>query len=193
MKIIKKEEGAKLSLKLKLFTCLSLAVVLICVFIVGVMAATKEKVLIDGSIVFVVDDQSLYVRDVRVQQDFSEKQQTVPGFTDGFINDEFHVDLTTVQSSNNSTGTIAIYFDVINLLVDDTSSNYVAEAAWTNSPVQGVSFELIDGSQYIAAPTVPPDELSDSTPLSGTIILMINVTTNKTFSMSNITITIREP
>ena len=183
-----------MSLKAKIVSFVAIIVLVVGLLVVGVLAATnQQKISMKGNINFVINDKNFYINDVRLQQGMSDTPKTVPGFIKGFINGEYQLDLSKASIDTNSAGSFLLYFDIINFTVQGQTSNYIAEASWTNGSVEDVSFEIRESSKYIAAATVSSDNLSDSTPLSGTIMLEVNLFSGDSFDLSDITITIRDP
>ena len=78
----------------------------------------------NGSVNFEIADKSLYVKDVRMQEDnnsapYSLKDQD--RFMPGFINGNFDMDL---GDFTNSYGSFALYFDIINTMDETTSETF---------------------------------------------------------------------
>ena len=182
-----------MSVKSKLTAIITMTILVVCIIIVGVLAVGTQKISMKGNIDFNIADKSLYIRDVRIQQDTNEAPYTVPGFLKGYVNGDFKMDLSTQSIMQNSTGSFVLYFDIVNLSQNSQTSNLIAEAAWTTGVVSGVNFEIREGSQYIDEATASAETFNESTPLSGTIELEVNLTTGTSFDLSNITVTIREP
>ena len=182
-----------MALKSKLILLLTMALLALCIIIAGVYAAAQQKISMQGTVNIVVDDQTMYLRDVRIQHGMSQTPTSVEGFRKGYINTDFQLDLSEADLGTSSTGTFILYFDVVNLIVGGQTSEYLAEASWTGSEVAGVTFSIDHDSRMIDEGTVAPSNLTDSTPLSGTIVLEVNVFSGTSFDLSNITITIRQP
>ena len=182
-----------MALKSKLILLLTMAALALCIIIAGVYAAAQQKISMQGTVNIVVDDQTMYLRDVRIQHGMSQTPTSVEGFRKGYINTDFQLDLSEADLGTSSTGTFILYFDVVNLITDGQTSEYLAEASWTGSEVGGASFSIDHDSRMIDEGTVAPTAFTDSTPLSGTIVLEVNVLSGTSFDLSNITITIREP
>ena len=181
-----------MSIKVKLISSIVMAVLVICLLIVGVLAADNATITLQGSLSFEIDNRSLYLRDVRLQQSMDDTPETVPGFEKGFIDGEYLLDMSNQQIEQNNLGTFFMYFDIVNYIDDGVNTLYKAEAAWTNAAISGVQFKIREGSQYIDQATALADDVSDSVPLSGTLILEVNTNGSRTFDMSNITIAIDE-
>ena len=176
-----------MSVKVKLVSCIVGLFVTIAMLVFGVLAATQSDFLFQGNVTFAVADKSLYVRNVRYQHGMNTPQN-VPGFRQGFINGGFDLNMSNVDFGDNTTGTFVLYFDIINFVVDGTTHEYIASASWTNSAVSGVSFSIDSGSEVISQGTVTPENLTDSTPISGSVALEIFVNNTTNFDLSNITI-----
>ena len=181
-----------MSAKVKLMSCIFGIIIAFGVMIMGVFAAVQQNITMTGDVNFDIADKTLYLRDVRLQNGLNDPQ-SVPGFRPGYINNEFSLDLSQQDLPENTTGTFLLYFDIVNLIIDGQTKEYVAEASWTGTPVSGAEFSIQSGSEKIAAGTVPPSELSSATPISGTVILDVSVYSGTSFDLSSITLTIREP
>ena len=99
-----------MSLKLKLISILALFTLMLGVLIMGVFAVT-QNIGLKGSISFNVPDKSLFVKDIRVQTEVTGKAETIDNFMPGYLNENFVLDLGTVESES---GTIGLYFDIVN-------------------------------------------------------------------------------
>ena len=181
-----------MTVKMKLMTVIAAFLIVLAVCIIAVFAASSASFTITGSIIFEVDNQSLFLQDVRVQQNLNEEPKSLQGFDKGFINGEYCVDMSTQQFSSSGNGTFLVYFDIVNYVHKGVNTLYKAEAVWTGSPVSGVSFRLRDGSERIEQATIYVEDATDNDPVSGTLILEVSATTASTFDMSNITIAINE-
>ena len=176
-----------MSAKVKLVSCIFGLIITIGMLVVGVLAATQSDFLFQGNVTFAVADKSLYVRNVRYQHGMNTPQN-VPGFRQGFINGGFDLNMSNVDFGDNTTGTFVLYFDIINFVVGGTTHEYIASASWTSSAVSGVSFSIDSGSEVISKGTVTPENLTDSTPISGSVALEIFVNNTTNFDLSNITV-----
>ena len=105
------------SLRMKLFTGISMFVIALSMLIIGVWAEGEtQTITMQGSVNFEIADKSLYVQDVRMQEDvnsapYSLKEQD--RFMPGFINGNFDMNL---GDFTNSYGSFALYFDIINTI-----------------------------------------------------------------------------
>ena len=181
-----------MTLKSKLISCIAMAVLFVCIIIVGVLAIDQQTIKMKGSVVFEVDDPSLYIRDVRIQQSMSDTPTTVEGFMKGFINGEYKLDMSNQTIDDNAVGSFLLYFDIVNLINNGTTTQYKAQSSWTNGEVSGIRFKIREESQIIEAGTVTAENMTDSTPLSGTLVLEVNTNNTNSFDLSNITITLDE-
>ena len=179
--------------KTKLISLIAMALVTLAVMIFGVFAATSQTITMQGVVNINVDDQTLYLRDVRMQTDMAESPKSVPGFRKGYINGDFQLDLSSHGLTASTTGTFVLYFDIVNLIISGQTSEYIVEADWADGAVSGASFSIDHDTRMIDEGTVTPANLTASTPLSGSVALEVNVTSGTSFDLSKIAITVREP
>ena len=186
------------SLRMKLFTGISMFVVALALLIVGVWAIGEtQTITMQGSVNFVIADKSLYVKDVRMQEDnisapYSLKDQGK--FFPGFINGNFGMDL---GDFTNNYGAFALYFDIINTMDETTSETFAYTVDQPTAPsgtTVSVSILGSDGTTLDKIPqgTVKPSEISDSTLVTATIKLTIASTSSSTVDLGNITLTINQ-
>ena len=184
------------SLRMKLFTGISMFVVALTLLIVGVWAVGEtQTITMNGSVNFEIADKSLYVKDVRMQEDnnsvpYSLKDQD--RFKPGFINGNFDMDL---GDFTNNYGSFALYFDIINTMDETTSETFAYTVEQPTAPsgtTVDVSILGTDGAtlEQIPQGTVKPSEISDSTLVTATIKLTIASTSSSSVDLSGITITI---
>ncbi len=178
-------------LRVKLVSALAMMLLMIGVLIVGIFAAQTQTITMEGSVNFEISDKTLYIQDVRVQMDnnnepYSLKEQGE--FLPGYINGNFSMNL---GSLDNTYGSFAIYFDIVNLMVDGQTAVYNAKATTTQ---EGVTLEPsgeILGAE-LSADTATADELNNPANLSGTIKLLVTATSVPTVYLNQITLTINE-
>ena len=186
------------SLRIKLFTGISMFVVVLALLIVGVWAIGEtQTITMNGSVNFEIADKSLYVKDVRMQEDnnsapYSLKDQD--RFMPGFINGNFDMNL---GDFTNSYGSFALYFDIINTMDETTSETFAYTVEQPTAPsgtTVSVSILDTDGTTLDQIPqgTVKPSEISDSTLVTATIKLTIASTSSSSVDLSGITITINQ-
>ena len=186
------------SLKVKLFSSLSMFAIALSMLIIGVWAVGEtQTITMNGSVNFEIADKSLYVQDVRMQEDvnsapYSLKEQG--RFMPGFINGNFDMNL---GDFTNSYGSFALYFDIINTMDETTSETfaYIVEQPTAPSGTT-VSVSILDTEgttlEQIPQGTVKPSEISDSTLATATIKLTIASTSSSSVDLSGITVTINQ-
>ena len=177
-----------MGLKAKLLSCVAMFVFIVGIVIVGVLAANNADFLFQGDLNYNIADKSLYVKDVQYQHGMIGEPVTVPGFREGYINNGFELNIESAQIETNTVGTFVLYFDIINLIVDGQTHEYIASASWADTAVTGISFSIDTSSATIAKGTVTPENLTDSTPISGRVALEIRSTVDQTFDLSNIAV-----
>ena len=95
------------SLKVKLFTVVSLLVLMIAMLIIGVWAIGQSQTIsLQGSVSFNIADKSLYVKDIRVKSVTTNESSTMPEFVPGYINGDFVLNLGSVASTSGSIETL---------------------------------------------------------------------------------------
>ena len=156
----------------------------IMMLIVGVFAvSSSHNINLYGQVDFVISSDSLYVKDVRIKYD-SEEEQQLPNFIPGFIND-LNINLSGLTSQS---GNFTLYFDIINT----TDSTYSVDEVSLSSDLvlDGVSVSF---SGNIAAGTVSSGaEITDTTPISGQLVINVSATQAAEIDLSGITIVIAE-
>lgn len=166
------------SLKFKLFSSLSMFVIALSMLIIGVWAVGEtQTITMNGSVNFEIADKSLYVQDVRMQEDnnsvpYSLKDQG--RFMPGFINGNFDMDL---GDFTNSYGSFALYFDIINTMDETTNETFAYTVEQPMAPsgtTVSVSILGTDGAilEQIPQGTVKPSEISDSTLVTATVTII---------------------
>ena len=180
-----------MSAKVKLMSVISLFILMLGVVILGVLATGPQTIHLDGSVNFNVGDKSLYVKDVRLQEDMSSDPVSLKEtgrFMPGYINETLNMSLG--EGNINSYGSIMLYFDVINTVDSTGNSNmYTASATTTQSEVTVSA--IVDNTQgYIPSGTVAPEEITSTMSETATIIVTISGTEGTTVDLSQITITL---
>ena len=185
-------------LKAKLFTGISMFVLALSMLIVGVWAVGEtQTITMSGSVNFEIADKSLYVKDVRMQEDvnsapYSLKEQG--RFMPGFINGNFDMNL---GDFTNSYGAFALYFDIINTIDETTNETFAYTVDQPTAPSGTTVSVSILGSDGLALEQIPqgtvkPSQITESTPATATIKLTITSTSSSTVDLSEITITINQ-
>ena len=167
--------------------------------VVGIYAAEIQYIKLGGNITFNVDDKSLYVQDVRVQEDMDssttpyslkEKGKFIPGY----INEEFNMNLGTY---NNTYGGLMVYFDIINTM-DENRNSYMYDVTASTTQTDGeikVQAVVDNDEGYIPFGSITPSEITSTTSPTATVILTITSSQGIEVDLSQITIAItrREP
>ena len=186
------------SLKVKLFSTISVFVIALSMLIVGVWAVGQSQTItMEGSVNFNVADKSLYVKDVRMQEDNNSTPYSLieqDKFMPGYINGNFNMDL---GEFTNDYGTFALYFDIINTMDESTSETFAYTVDPPTQPSNGTATITIldingDAIDKIPQGTVKPSQISDSTQASATIKLTVSSTSSSQVDLSEITITINQ-
>ena len=121
-------------LKVKLISAITLFMLMLGVLIIGVVAASSQTLTMTGSVQFNVGDRSLYVKNVKIQQDMSGTLYDVENFMPGYINGSFNMNIGEFSTENgnaNQYGSFRIYFYIINT----TDSTYNAVIHVANSKI----------------------------------------------------------
>lgn len=168
-------------IKLKLVSFISAFILVLSLVMVGVFAATNKSITMNGSVQFVVNDRSLFVKEVRMQETGSTAETIT--FTPGYINGEFNFD---VGDFVNNRGSFTIYFDIINT----TTTTYTVSVDYS-----GLS--SITGLEISASPKVPASEeaittITEDTPKTTTLELKVINPNLSTIDLSQIIITFEE-
>ena len=182
-----------MSLKIKLISCISLFMLMIGVLIIGVFAATQQQITMQGSVSFNVPDKSLYVKSVRYQEAGGEVID-VESFVPGYINGSYNMDLTSLNTMENSHGTFSLYFDMINL----------TNNPWAITDVYLPETLTSAGVSASHSGIIPTNDLTDTdddgyknfdanTPIDGSLILTITAPNSDIVDLQGIVVTIDEP
>ena len=186
------------SLRMKLFTAISMFVIALSMLIIGVWAVGESQTItMQGSVNFEIADKSLYVKDVRMQEDINSAPYSLKDqdrFMPGFINGNFDMDL---GDFTNSYGSFALYFDIINTMDETTNETFAYTVEQPTAPsgaTVSVSILDTDGTtlEQIPQGTVKPSQITDSTQITATIKLTVASTSSSSVDLSGITITINQ-
>ena len=185
-----------MSLKVKLISAISLFILMLGALILGVFAASQQTITMQGNITFNVPDRSLYVKAVRYQAT-GEEAIDVTSFSQGYINENFNLDLTSLsQAEPNKHGSFTLYFDIINA----TNMQWAIEKVTLSETLKGEGVteshsgiievnELTEtdseGFKVFDVATAPYDTLSLT-------ITAPRASTTNPLDLSDITITINE-
>ena len=169
------------SLKVKLVSIVSAFILALSLLIVGVWAIGEaQHINLSGSVNFTISDDTLYIKDIRVREqgDLTGQGTTIENFIPGFVNGDIDLDLGERTADTSFT----LLFDVINT----TTTEYKAS---TVSTIPNATL-LVSG--IIAGDGIAPSEITNSTPISGTIVMTVTVQSAGTVSLDGIVIDIEE-
>ncbi len=180
------------TLRLKLISLIAMVCLVLGLVVVGIYAAEIQYIKLGGNITFSVDDKSLYVQDVRVQEDmqsnpYSLKEQGI--FIPGYINGEFNMN---IGSFTNNYGGFSLYFDIINT-VDESGNSYVYDVtATTGQTADGVEVQVVvdNKDNHIPPGAITPSDIDNTTLPTATVILTVTSPQGIEVDLSQITITI---
>ena len=169
------------SLKVKLVSIVSAFILALSLLIVGVWAVGEaQHINLSGSVNFTISDNTLYIKDIRVRDegDLTGQGTTIDNFLPGFVNGDIDLDLGERTADTSFT----LLFDVINT----TTTEYKA------STVSTIPNATLSVSGTIAGDGIAPSEITNSTPISGTIVMTVTVQSAGTVSLDGIVIDIEE-
>ncbi len=180
-----------MSLKMKLVSMVSAFILVLSLMLTGVLASQMQTLTMTGSVNFNVADKSLYVKQVRIKHNNGSDPQVVSDFSPGYINGNFDMN---IGEHNNSTGSFALYFDIINA----TDTKWVIAGVELSEQLQA------EGVIESHSGTIEVNELTDTdtdgyknfdpstTAIDGTLILTITAPNSSSIDLSGITITLEE-
>ena len=173
------------SLRIKLFSAISMFVIALSMLIIGVWAIGEtQTITMNGNVTFNIVDDSLYIKDVKIKQDNNSEPASVSSFMPGYINGNFDMDLTNLDT--NTLGSFNLYFYIIN-----TSNNiYNATLSLTGDMVQQNVSVTLENSQIPATTLTDGESISQDTPESIILILQMSTTSETFIDLSDITINI---
>ena len=169
------------SLKVKLVSIVSAFILALSLLIVGVWAVGEAKhINLSGNVNFTISDNTLYIKDIRVREaeDLTGQGTTIDNFLPGFVNGDIDLDLGERTADTSFT----LLFDVINT----TTTDYRASTVLT------IPNATLSVSGTIAGDGVAPSEITNSTPISGTIVMTVTVQSAGVVSLDGIVIDIEE-
>lgn len=169
------------SLKVKLVSIVSAFILALSLLIVGVWAVGEaQHINLSGSVNFTISDNTLYIKDIRVRDegDLTGQGTTIDNFLPGFVNGDVDLDLGERTADTSFT----LLFDVINT----TTTEYKA------STVSTIPNATLSVSGTIAGDGIAPSEITNSTPISGTIVMTVTVQSAGVVSLDGIVIDIEE-
>lgn len=151
-------------LKVKLFTGISMFVIVLSILIIGVWAVEDaRRINLSGSIDFTISEDLLYVKDIRIRNidDTTGQGTTIDNFLPGFVDGDIDINLGEFSTETSFT----LLFDIIN------TSTVIYEAS-TNSTIANAT---ISASGIIAGDGIDPSTITADTTPSGTIALTVEV------------------
>ena len=151
-------------LKVKLFTGISMFVIVLSILIIGVWAVEDaRRINLSGSIDFTISEDLLYVKDIRIRNidDTTGQGTTIDNFLPGFVDSDIDINLGEFSTETSFT----LLFDIIN------TSTVIYEAS-TNSTIANAT---ISASGIIAGDGIDPSTITADTTPSGTIELTVEV------------------
>lgn len=152
-----------MSIKLKLISLISAFLLVLGLIVVGVLAASSQTITMHGNVNFVVNDKSLYVKEVRMQEAGGE-MEVISNFTPGYINGNFDFN---VGDFENNRGSFALYFDIINT----TTSSYTASVTVPES--YAANNIEVETTGRIPASESEITTITSDTPISATLVLTV--------------------
>ena len=169
------------SLKVKLVSVVSAFILALSLLIIGVWAVGEaQHINLSGSVNFTISNDTLYIKDIRIRDanDLTGQGSTIENFIPGFVNGDFDLDLGERTADTSFT----LLFDVINT----TTTEYKA------STVSTIPNATLSVSGIIVGDGVAPSEITNRTPISGTIVMTVTVQSAGTVSLDGIVIDIEE-
>ena len=161
------------SLKFKLYSITIFIVLVVIALIVGIYASQTQTITLSGSINFEVADKSLYVQDVRMQNGvtmpiYSLKENGT--FHSGYINGQFNM---YIGEYTNNYGTFLLYFDIINTIGEDNTSNMYSATAASSQNGVSVNATIDNYEEYIPEGAISPEDINSSTEATATLKLEV--------------------
>lgn len=148
------------SLKVKLSITFVMMFVAFAMLIVGIWAVEEAKYInLHGYVDFNVENNDLYIKDIRLQKNGTSQSVTLPNFMPGYFSDSLTLNVSDYKNDSSFT----MYIDVINM----TDKIYVAS---TSTNISG------EVSGAINADNV--QTITSSTGKSGTVTLSISSTSS---------------
>ena len=171
-----------MSIKMKLVSLVSAFILVLGLVIAGVLAASSQTITMNGSVNFNVTDKSLWVKEVRMQE-AGEEPVVISNFTPGYINGDFNFN---VGDHNNSRGSFALQFDIINT----TTNTYLVNVDYSGlSIITGLEVNI---TNLIPANTETITTITSETPITTTLELIVSNPNLADIDLSLITININE-
>ena len=167
------------SLKVKLFSILSMFVIALAMLIIGVWAVGEtQHINLSGNVDFTITDGNLYIKDIRMK-DANDAGQgtTISNFIPGFIDSSFDLKLGTINADASFT-----------LIIDVVNTSPTTYDASTNSTLPNGSISV---SGRIEGDDVPLAEVATAD-ISGQVTLAITQTSSGPIDLNLIDIILTE-
>ena len=179
-----------MSLKSKLISLVTMICLVAGIMLVGIFAAQQQTLTMTGNVQFNINDRSLYVKQVRIKQDNSSAEpQVVSDFMPGYINGEFNMN---IGEYDNSLGSFALYFDIINATDDEWEIKNVTLSEQLQSEQVSVTYSGIIEKNDIVEKDEDGYKIFDpeTTDIDGSLILVVTAPNSDSINLSGITITL---
>ena len=167
------------SLRIKLFSAISMFVVALALLIVGVWAVGEtQHINLSGNVDFTISDNNLYIKDIRFRDAGSSEQgTTIDNFIPGFVKSSFELNLGSFDVDSD--------FDLIIDVVNTTTTIYEVNTSFD------ISNGLVTVSGRIEGDGVPLTEVSTAD-ISGQIILNVTITSAGIVDLDQVDIPLTE-
>ena len=167
------------SLRMKLFSAISMFVVALALLIVGVWAVGEtQHINLSGNVDFTISDNNLYIKDIRFRDAGSSEQgTTIDNFIPGFVKSSFELNLGSFDVDSD--------FDLIIDVVNTTTTIYEVNTSFD------ISNGLVAVSGRIEGDGVPLTEVSTAD-ISGQIILNVTITSAGIVDLDQVDIPLTE-
>ena len=184
-----------MTLKIKIISITTMFCLMLVALIVGIYASQTQTITLSGSINFEIADKSLYVQDVRMQNGVTTPIYSLKengDFYSGYINGEFNM---YIGEYENNYGTFLLYFDIINTVGEDNTSNMYSATATSSQSGVSVNATIDNYEEYIPEGTISPEDITSSTEATATLKVEVTSSAGTEIDLSQITITlsVREP
>lgn len=168
------------SQSVKFVSLISLCLLAIAMFVVGVWAVTAPSLNINGNVDMTVGTNALYIKDLRIKDadDPSDTGTTFENFDPGFVHNNIPVNLGRIDR----TSSFILLFDVVNT----TTTYYMAS---TNSTVSGAT---LSAEGILMNSGISPTEAVTTSEISGTISLTVTLTSSSPVTLNNVVINFEE-
>ena len=180
--ILKLKGENYMSTKMKLASLISAFILVVGMVVIGVLAASSQTITMNGSVNFNVADKSLWVKEVRMQESGSDPV-VISDFSPGYINGDFNFD---VGEHENSRGSFALYFDIINTTTNSYNVSVTVPESYTSNNIE------VSVTSSIPANENEITTITSDTPVTTTLVLTVTNPNLTTIDLSDIVINIEE-